>query len=323
MAGVVRHGGSRSGVRRRHSLPRPTGAVFVCPSGTVGALVRHHAQVGRRLRPGASLPVSSPERRACRRDCPSPRAAPSVGLRPPPERTTSALELQATENRLPGCGSLVRLQRRARARHSRSVDRRGSSGSSRRSPRRRRTVGAAVLDLTLEAQLDDGLEPSDGLGTRARSTWSVVAGRSFRPALARRRTGVISGTPTTEGAFRSDVQGRAYRWARRTPRRTRIDVRQPLKVTAREAVRDGAPPDVVGGRSSLQRQAHALRREWDVHVHARSGIAADGAGARRRRDGRRNSTRCGGLSVPRCDWPTARVARPTTPRTSASPRGSR
>ena len=178
--------------------------------------------------------------------------------------------------------------RRSATSRSRSIL---DSGSSRTRSRSSPSVGAAVLhDARGPARYEP--QPSDGLGTRP-ADWSVVAGRSFRRD-SRSTNGVISGTPTTEGAYSFKVQGRAST-RRASTHRVLADGSPAAQDHCCEAVRDGAPPDAVGGRSSVQRQAHALRREWHVHVHARSGIAADGAGARRRRDGRRNSTRSGSL----------------------------
>ncbi len=131
------------------------------------------------------------------------------------------------------------------------------SGSSRTRFRRAPRVGAPY-SATLEAQLVTNLNPPTG-STPGPLTWSIVPGSGALPPGLTLANGVISGTPTTEGTYSS--RSRRHRRVAQALTDVLADGSAAAEGHGREAVRDGAPSDAVGGRSSVQRQAHAFRRE--------------------------------------------------------------
>ena len=127
-------------------------------------------------------------------------------------------------------------------------------------------------------------------GSQASSlTWSVLPGGALPPGLAL-ANGVISGTPTAEGTYQFQVQAELD--ATRQHHQTySITVRQPLAVGRFEAARDVSGADALGGRSAVLVEAHAFRRERDVHVRDRLRVTSHGCRTRPRRHGVRNASR--------------------------------
>jgi len=91
------------------------------------------------------------------------------------------------------------------------------------------TVGAAY-SATLETQLVTNLNPLTGT-TPGQLTWSIVPGSGTLPPGLTLANGIISGTPTTEGAYQFKVQAELDP-SRKHSQTYSLTVRQPLKIAA-------------------------------------------------------------------------------------------